>query len=70
MILKYGCFCVQENEYFQRIGVLQSSTSGWNGTPGVTTSPVVKKVIRLDVPIDKYPNVCEFYLALTLVYED
>ncbi|CAL9775908.1 unnamed protein product [Musa acuminata subsp. burmannicoides] len=46
----------EENEYFQRIGVLQSSTSGWNGTPGVTTSPVVKKVIRLDVPVNKYPN--------------
>ncbi|RRT86203.1 hypothetical protein B296_00000933 [Ensete ventricosum] len=46
----------EENEYFHRIGVLQSSISGWNGTPGVTTSPIVKKVIRLDVPIDKYPN--------------
>ncbi|KAJ0972202.1 hypothetical protein J5N97_020161 [Dioscorea zingiberensis] len=29
---------------------------GWNGAPGVAASPVVKKVIRLNVPTDKFPN--------------
>ncbi|WOL03628.1 KH domain-containing protein [Canna indica] len=46
----------EENEYFHRMGVLQATTPVWNGTPGVTTSPIVKKVVRLDVPVDKYPN--------------
>lgn len=49
---------VQDNGYFQRMGPpLQASAVGWNGAPGVATSPIVKKVIRLDVPIDKFPNV-------------
>ena len=30
---------------------------GWQGIPGIPTTPVVKRVIRLDVPVDKYPNV-------------
>jgi len=33
----------------------------WNGAPVVVGSPVVKKVVRIDVPIDKYPNVCATY---------
>ncbi|XP_042437366.1 KH domain-containing protein At1g09660/At1g09670-like [Zingiber officinale] len=47
---------MEENEYFHRIGVLQASTTDWGGTPAVTKSPIVKKVIRLNVPVDKYPN--------------
>jgi protein quaking len=31
---------------------------GWNGAPRVVGSPIVKKVGRIDVPVDKYPNVC------------
>lgn len=46
----------QENGYLQRMRALQASSIGWNGAPGVTTSPVVKKVVRLDVPIDKFPS--------------
>ena len=30
---------------------------GWQGLPGIPTAPVVKRVIRLDVPVDKHPNV-------------
>jgi protein quaking len=33
----------------------------WNGTPGAVGSPTVKKVVRMDVPVDKYPNVCATY---------
>lgn len=46
----------EENGYFHRMGAIQTSTAGWNGIPGVSTSPIMKKVIRLDVPVDKYPN--------------
>ncbi|XP_064979136.1 KH domain-containing protein At1g09660/At1g09670-like isoform X2 [Musa acuminata AAA Group] len=46
----------EENGYFHRMGAIQTSTAGWNGIPGVGTSSIVKKVIRLDVPVDKYPN--------------
>ncbi|XP_039122382.1 KH domain-containing protein At1g09660/At1g09670-like isoform X2 [Dioscorea cayenensis subsp. rotundata] len=49
-------FLDQENGFFQRMRVLQASSMGWNGTPVVTSTPVVKKVVRLDVPIDKFPN--------------
>ncbi|WVZ98588.1 hypothetical protein U9M48_044011 [Paspalum notatum var. saurae] len=38
------------------LGALQPSPTGWNGVPGVVGSPVVKKVVRIDVPVDKYPN--------------
>jgi len=40
----------------ENVGVLQSPSMVWNGAPGVVGSPVVKKVVRIDVPIDKYPN--------------
>ncbi|XP_038990234.1 KH domain-containing protein At1g09660/At1g09670-like isoform X2 [Phoenix dactylifera] len=46
----------EDNRYFQRMGPLQASPVGWNGAAGVATSPIVKKVIRLDVPIEKFPN--------------
>ncbi|KAM0833810.1 hypothetical protein ACQ4PT_064033 [Festuca glaucescens] len=38
------------------MGVHQSPSMGWNGAPGVVGSPVVKKLIRIDIPADKYPN--------------
>lgn len=37
----------------QRMALLQASVMGWNGIPN---TPIVKRVLRLDVPIDKYPN--------------
>jgi protein quaking len=37
---------------------------GWNVAPGVAGSPVVKKVVRIDVPVDKYPNVCTACIKL------
>ncbi|XP_072999959.1 KH domain-containing protein At1g09660/At1g09670 isoform X1 [Typha latifolia] len=42
--------------YFEHIAVPQQSSVGWNGAPGVASSPVIKKVVRLDVPVDKFPN--------------
>ncbi|KAM0842450.1 hypothetical protein ACQ4PT_058347 [Festuca glaucescens] len=40
----------------EHMGVQQSPSMVWNGAPGVVGSPVVKKLIRIDIPADKYPN--------------
>ncbi|CAL4900838.1 unnamed protein product [Urochloa decumbens] len=40
----------------EHLGVRQSPSMLWNSAPGVVASPVVKKVVRIDVPVDKYPN--------------
>ncbi|KAL0412785.1 UNVERIFIED_CONTAM: KH domain-containing protein [Sesamum radiatum] len=34
----------------------QPSSLNWHVVPGTPTTPVVKRVIRLDVPVEKYPN--------------
>ncbi|KAG6521657.1 hypothetical protein ZIOFF_018782 [Zingiber officinale] len=46
---------LEENEYPHRMGVLRASSPGWGGAPGLAKS-LVKKVVRLDVPVDKYPS--------------
>ncbi|MQM05493.1 hypothetical protein Taro_038308, partial [Colocasia esculenta] len=46
----------EDNGVLQRMGILQASSMGWHGPSGVPASSVVKKVVRLDVPIDKFPN--------------
>jgi protein quaking len=48
---------MQDNGNFQRIGPFQGPPVGWHGTQGIPTTPIVKRVIRLDVPVDKYPTV-------------
>ena len=52
-------FFLQENGFLQRMSIFQASSMGWHGAPGVSTSSVVKKIIRLDVPVDKFPSVCK-----------
>ncbi|KAG6532617.1 hypothetical protein ZIOFF_006466 [Zingiber officinale] len=44
-----------ENEYLHRMGVLRASSPGWGGTLGLAKS-LVKKVVKLDVHVDKYPS--------------
>ncbi|KAF6147833.1 hypothetical protein GIB67_014413 [Kingdonia uniflora] len=46
----------EESGFLQRIGALQASSMNWHGASGIPNNPVVKKVIRLDVPVDKFPN--------------
>ncbi|KAJ8618671.1 hypothetical protein MRB53_014857 [Persea americana] len=46
----------EENGFLQRMSIFQASSMGWHGAPGVSTSSVVKKIIRLDVPVDKFPS--------------
>lgn len=58
---------MQENGYMQRMGISPAPSIGWNGTAGVAVSPVVKKVVRLDVPADKFPNVCKSILVWRMI---
>ncbi|KAJ8767746.1 hypothetical protein K2173_020686 [Erythroxylum novogranatense] len=46
----------EENGHLQRMASLQAASPGWPGVPGIPATPVVKKVVRLDVPVDKYPT--------------
>lgn len=61
---------MQENGYLQRMGTSPAPSIGWNGTPGVAMNPVVKKVVRLDVPVDKFPNVSKsiFVCRMFILY--
>ncbi|KAK1317381.1 KH domain-containing protein [Acorus calamus] len=41
----------------ERLGLLQSSSAhGWPGSQGSSSSLVVKKTMRVDIPVDKYPT--------------
>ncbi|KAI9176648.1 hypothetical protein LWI28_005501 [Acer negundo] len=46
----------EENGHLQRMASFQTPSMSWPGVPGIPTTPVVKRVVRLDVPVDKYPN--------------
>nr|ACJ85158.1 unknown [Medicago truncatula] len=50
----------EDNGNIQRMGSFQASPVGWHGPQGIPTTPIVKRVIRLDVPVDKYPNQYNF----------
>lgn len=47
----------QDNRLLQRMASFQASAMGWPASPGMATPTVIKKVIRLDVPVEKFPNV-------------
>ena len=41
---------------------------GWPGTRGIPTTLIVKRVVRLDVPVDKYPNASKrFAIEIPLI---
>ncbi|CAL9147409.1 KH domain-containing protein At5g56140 isoform X1 [Musa acuminata AAA Group] len=41
----------------ERLGILQpSSGNGWVGPQGSSSGLVVKRTIRVDIPVDQYPN--------------
>ncbi|GLT85759.1 hypothetical protein SLE2022_039370 [Rubroshorea leprosula] len=46
----------EENGHLQQMAPIQAAPVGWPGVPGVPKTPIVKRVVRLDVPVDKYPN--------------
>lgn len=48
---------IQENGHIQKMAPFQTPPSmAGQGVPGIPTTPVVKRVIRLDVTVDKYPD--------------
>ncbi|KAK1300844.1 KH domain-containing protein [Acorus calamus] len=52
----WGGMQTEESGFLRRMGALQASSLGWPGNTGLPTTPIVKKVVRLDVPVDKFPN--------------
>lgn len=46
----------EENGHLQRVAPVQAASMGWPGLPGAPTTPLVKKVVRLNVPVDQYPS--------------
>ncbi|CAJ1960639.1 unnamed protein product [Sphenostylis stenocarpa] len=40
----------------ERLGGMQGLNMDWQTSPVVPSSPVVKKILRLDIPKDSYPN--------------
>lgn len=57
----YVIYLLQENRLLQKMAPFQPSPLDWHVVPGAATTPVVKRVIRLDVPVENFPNVCEPY---------
>lgn len=48
---------LQGTGHVHSMGPLQAHSMGWPRVQGISNPPVVKRVVRLDVPVDKYPNV-------------
>ncbi|KAM7262691.1 hypothetical protein ACFE04_000374 [Oxalis oulophora] len=46
----------EDNGHLQRLAPYQAASMGWPGAPGIPSTPIVKRVIRLDVPVDKFPS--------------
>ncbi|KAL7258026.1 hypothetical protein ACSBR1_004200 [Camellia fascicularis] len=46
----------EENGLLQRMAPFQASRMGWHAARGIPTTTMVKKVVRLDVPVAKFPN--------------
>ncbi|XP_059291517.1 KH domain-containing protein At3g08620-like isoform X2 [Lycium ferocissimum] len=44
------------NSQEQRLGGRQGMPIDWQATPGSPSSFVVKRVLRLDIPVERYPN--------------
>ena len=45
----------------KRLGFPQEVAMNWQGTSTFPSSCIVKKILRLEIPVDAYPNVCIFY---------
>ncbi|KAL4346506.1 hypothetical protein GQ457_17G001400 [Hibiscus cannabinus] len=46
-----------ENGHLDRLAPIHAASMGWPGLPIAPTIPIVKRVVRLDVPVDQYPSV-------------
>ncbi|XP_051145417.1 KH domain-containing protein At1g09660/At1g09670 [Andrographis paniculata] len=45
-----------EDKLLQKMDPFQPSALNWHAAIGTPATPVVKRVIRLDIPVEKYPN--------------
>lgn len=53
----------------QGLGLIQpSSAHGWLGSQSSASGLIVKKTIRVDIPIDKYPTVSYCFLPKFELY--
>eukprot|EP00252_Welwitschia_mirabilis_P016893 TRINITY_DN3762_c0_g1_i1.p1 TRINITY_DN3762_c0_g1~~TRINITY_DN3762_c0_g1_i1.p1 ORF type:complete len:294 (+),score=52.98 TRINITY_DN3762_c0_g1_i1:217-1098(+) len=48
-----GCWPSLQSE---RMSMSQASSMGWHGAPTSSINPIVKKLLRIDVPVDKFPH--------------
>ncbi|KAL6501291.1 hypothetical protein OROHE_024938 [Orobanche hederae] len=55
-MLAWNAMQIEEDKLRQKMAPFQPSSLNWHVVPGTPTTPVVKRVIRLDVPVEKYPN--------------
>ena len=39
------------------MSISQATSMGWHGAPAGSINPVVKTILRMDVPADKFPHV-------------
>lgn len=52
----WNTMAAQEDRLLHKLGPIQPSSMDWHLVPNTPIIPVVKRVVRLDVPVDKYPN--------------
>jgi len=44
--------------FMQRLSGPPGMTMDWQGAPASPSSFTVKRILRLEIPVDTYPNVC------------
>ena len=44
--------------FMQRLSGPPGMTMDWQGAPASPSSYTVKRILRLEIPVDTYPNVC------------
>eukprot|EP00252_Welwitschia_mirabilis_P008676 TRINITY_DN2071_c1_g1_i1.p1 TRINITY_DN2071_c1_g1~~TRINITY_DN2071_c1_g1_i1.p1 ORF type:complete len:288 (+),score=46.23 TRINITY_DN2071_c1_g1_i1:134-997(+) len=49
-------FTLQGGQQSEMINFPQASSFGWRASPEIPLTPVIKKVLRLDIPADSFPN--------------
>ncbi|KAL8554030.1 hypothetical protein ACS0TY_002314 [Phlomoides rotata] len=54
-LMSWNPMQTEEDKLLQKMAPFQPSSVNWH-VPGTPTTPVVKRVIRLDIPVEKYPN--------------
>ncbi|KAL6560684.1 hypothetical protein OROGR_004243 [Orobanche gracilis] len=55
-MLAWNAMQIEEDKLRQKMAPFQPSSLNWHVASGTPATPVVKRFIRLDVPVEKYPN--------------